>query len=82
MAVVGHVGGAYLRDTPTTSTPGAGRGVNVTGQGYLLTGRSLLFNGTTVIVARNVHLGGTRHYALPADPKTFAVVSDAFATCE
>jgi hypothetical protein len=74
VAVVAYVGGDYLSDTPATGVPGAGRVVNVTGDGYLLT-----FNGTEVSGASNVRLAGTWHYALPTHPSTFAALYAALA---
>jgi hypothetical protein len=79
VAVVGYVGGDYLQDTPETRMAGAGRVVNVTGDGYLLTGRNLLFNGTQVTGAVNLRLAGTAHYGLPTHPATFAVLYAAVA---
>jgi hypothetical protein len=80
VAVVGYVGGDYLSDTPSTRVSGAGRVVNVTGDGYLLTGRNLFFNGTQVSGAVNVRLGGTRHYGLPTHPTTVATLLDALSS--
>ncbi len=77
VAVVGYIGGDYLRDTEETRVVGARQVVNVTGDGYLLTGRNLLFNGTDVTGARNVRLVGTRHYSLPTHPDTFAKLYSA-----
>lgn len=74
LAVVGYIGADYMFDTADAQVIGAGRVVNVTGDGYLLTGRNLLFNGTEVFGARNVRLVGTRHYFLPTDPQTFAIL--------
>jgi hypothetical protein len=77
VAMVGYIGGDYLRDTSETRVPGAGLVVNVTGNGYLLTGRNLLFTGTEVSGAWNVLLTGTAHYDLPTHPRTFAVIHAA-----
>ncbi|MDB5312160.1 MAG: hypothetical protein JWO38_6362 [Gemmataceae bacterium] len=74
VAMVGYVGGDYLRSTAASRLPGVARVVNVTGDGYLLTGRNLFFNGTDVTGARNVRLAGTRHYDLPNHPDTFATL--------
>ena len=74
VAVVGYIGGDYLTDSPDNRVPGAGRVVNVTGSGYLLTGRNLLFNGTELSGATNVRLSGTWHYGLPTHPATFAAL--------
>jgi hypothetical protein len=79
VAVVAYVGGDYLSDTPATQAPGAGRVVNVTGDGYLLTGRNLFYNGTEVTGATNVRLTGTWHYGLPTHPSTFAALYAALA---
>jgi hypothetical protein len=79
VAVIGYIGGDYLRDTPDTRVPGAGRVVNITGDGYLLTGRNLMFNGTEISGAWNVPLSGTSHYDLPTHPRTFATLYSALA---
>jgi hypothetical protein len=79
VAVVGYIGGDYLRDTPRTRVPGAARVVNVTGDGLPLTGRNLLFNGTEVTGAANLRLAGTGHFGLATDPRTFAALSAALA---
>jgi hypothetical protein len=71
VAVVGYVGGDYLRNDARSRVPGAGRVVNVTGDGYLLTGRNLLFNGTDLPGAQNLRLSGTSHFGLPTHPDTF-----------
>jgi hypothetical protein len=82
VAVLGYVGGDYLRDTPETRVPGVGRVVNVTGNGYLLTGRNLMFNGTDVSGATNVRLAGTNHYSLPTNPRTFQTLYEALSAAD
>lgn len=67
VALVGYVGADYLRDTDDSRVLGMGRVVNVTGDGFLLTGRNLFFNGTTLSGATNLHLQGTRHFGLPRE---------------
>ena len=52
----------------------------MTGDGYLLTGRNLLFNGAEVHGAWNVRLAGTSHFNLPTHPRTFAVLHAALAS--
>lgn len=79
VAVVGYIGGDYLQDTPATRVPGAGRVVNIRGDGYLLTGKNLLFNGTDLTGARNIRTPGVAHYGLPTHPTTFAVLYSALA---
>jgi hypothetical protein len=79
VAVVGYIGGDYLRDTSETRVPGAGLVVNITGDGFLLTGRNLMFNGIAVSGAWNVPLIGTAHYDLPTDPRTFTTLYSALA---
>jgi hypothetical protein len=74
VAMVGYVGGDYLRDSSATQLTGVGRVVNVTGDGYLLTGKNLLFNGTCISGAKNVRLAGTRHFNLPNHPSTYAAL--------
>jgi hypothetical protein len=82
VAVLGYVGADYLRDTPETRVPGVGQVVNVTGDGYLLTGRNLMFNGTDVTGATNLHLDGTSHYGLPTNPRTFSALYSALTAAE
>jgi hypothetical protein len=79
VSVVGYIGGDYLADTPETRVPGVGHVVNVTGDGYLLTGRNLFFNGIDVSGATNVRLAGTWHSWLPAHPDTLAALTAALA---
>lgn len=74
VAVVGYVGGDYLSDSPATRVAGAGRVVNVTGDGHLLTGRNLFFNGTDISGARNLRLAGTDHFSLLRHPDTVAAL--------
>jgi hypothetical protein len=76
VALVGYVGGDYLRDTEETRLLGVARVVNVTGDGFLLTGRNLFFNGTTVSGAINIHLPGTRHFGLPRQSETVGTLLD------
>lgn len=70
VSMVGYVGGDYLRDSSYTRVNGATQVVNVTGDGYLLTGRNLFFNGTNVTGADNVRMPGVRHFALPKRSET------------
>lgn len=79
VAVVGYVGGDYLSDSPATRAGGAGRVVNVTGNGHPLTGRNLFFNGTDIAGARNMRLAGTGHFGLPGHPDTFAALEAELA---
>lgn len=74
LAVVGYIGADYFGDTARTRVPAARRVVNVTGDGYMLTGRNLLFNGTDISGARNFRLAGVRHYDLPTHPDTLAIL--------
>lgn len=74
VALVGYIGGDYLQDNAETRLVGAGRVVNITGDGHMLTGRNLLFNGTEITGARNVRLNGIRHFNLPRHPQTFATL--------
>lgn len=69
VSMVGYVGGDFLRDT-SYSRPAGVQVVNVTGDGYLLTGRNLLFNGTDLNGAENLRLRGTRHFDLPKQSAT------------
>ena len=78
VAMVGYIGGDYLRDTPS-SRPNGVSVVNVRGNGYLLTGRNLLFNGADLSGAENVSLRGTRHFDLPKQERTFDSVYNGIA---
>ena len=78
VALVGYVGGDYFSDTTATRAAGAGRGVNVTGNGHPLTGGNLLFNGTEVAGARNLRLG-VGHFGLPRHPETFSTLEAELA---
>jgi hypothetical protein len=73
VAMLGYVGGDYLGDTAYTRPAGVGRVVNVTGNGFLLTGRNLFWNGTTITGAANVRLPAS-HFWLPTHPQTFAML--------
>ncbi len=75
IAMVGYIGGDYLRNTPS-NVPAGMRVVNVTGDGYLLTGKNLFFNGTELSGADNVRMPGVRHFSLPKQEQTLnALVS-------
>jgi hypothetical protein len=74
VAMVAYVGADYLSDDPEAQLAGVPRVVNVTGDGHLLTGRNLFFNGTEVTGARNLRLAGTRHFDLLQHPDTFTVL--------
>jgi hypothetical protein len=82
VSVLGYVGGDFLSDSPRTRMPGVGQVVNVTGDGFLLTGRNLFYNGTDLTGARNVRLNGTWHYELPTHPTTFDTLFAALAAAE
>jgi hypothetical protein len=73
VAMVGYIGGDYLRNTPS-NMPGGTRVVNVTGDGYLLTGRNLFFNGTELSGADNVRMPGVRHFSLPKQEQTLSAL--------
>jgi hypothetical protein len=73
VAMLGYVGGDYLGDNAYTRPPGVGRVVNVTGNGFLLTGRNLFWNGTTISGAANVRLSAS-HFWLPTHPQTLAML--------
>lgn len=79
VALVGYVGGDYFSDTPATRAGGAGRVVNVTGNGHPLTGGNFLFNGTEVSGARNLRLG-VGHFGLPQHPETLSALEVELAT--
>ena len=62
VAVVGYIGGDYLRDKSDTRVPAPGLVVNITGDGYLLTGAQLTvsrdrsFRGVECAAERDVAL--------------------------
>ena len=68
VAMVGYVGGDYLQNS-ASSMPGGARVVNVTGNGFLLSGRNLLFRGTDLTGADNTRLD-VRHLNLPRQTET------------
>src|SRR5262249_19208672 len=74
LSVVGYIGADYLEDSAEARVAGGRRGGNVGGDGDLLTGRNLFFNGTNVTGATNTRLAGIWHYALPTHPDTFNVL--------
>jgi hypothetical protein len=69
VSMVGYIGGDYLRNTPS-DIPGGVQVVNITGNGYLPTGRNLFFNGTDLTGATNLRLG-VRHFDLPKRQETY-----------
>jgi hypothetical protein len=82
VAMVGYVGGDYLTDTAESRVVGAGRVVNIRGNGYLLTGRNLVFNGADLTGARNLRLSGTHHFGLMKHPTTLATLSEELALAD
>ncbi len=74
IVMVGYIGADYLADTTDSRLEGVARVVNVTGDGHVLTGKNLFFNGTEVTGARNVRLAGTRHFDLLNHPEAFGVM--------
>jgi hypothetical protein len=70
VAMVGYIGGDYLRNSSASQMAGGPRVVNVMGDGYLLTGRNLFFNGTDLSGADNVRMPGVRHFGLPKQEQT------------
>ena len=74
VAMVGYIGGDYLRNSPASQMAGGPRVVNVTGDGYLLTGRNLFFNGTDLNGADNVRMPGVRHFGLPKQEQTLSAL--------
>ena len=70
IAMVGYIGGDYLRNTPESLQMGSSRVVNVMGDGYLLTGRNWFFNGTDLNGADNLRMPGVRHFGLPKQEQT------------
>jgi hypothetical protein len=73
--MLGFVGGDYLRNQPTT----AARVVNVRGDGFLVTGRNLFWNGTDIDGADNLRLSGVRHFDLPKREETFEALQRGIA---
>ncbi len=74
IAMVGYLGGDYLRNTPYSRPGNVGRVVNVTGNGFVLTGRNLFFNGTKIDGAANMRLPDAEHYGIPQRPETLALL--------
>lgn len=70
VAMVGYIGGDYLRNEPGSQMAGGPRVVNVMGDGYLLTGRNWFFNGTHLDGADNLRMPGVRHFGLPKQEQT------------
>jgi hypothetical protein len=70
VAMVGYIGGDYLRNSPASQMAGGPRVVNVMGDGYLLTGRNWFFNGTHLDGADNLRMPGIRHFGLPKQEQT------------
>jgi hypothetical protein len=73
VAMLGYVGGDYLGDTAYSRPAGVGRVVNVTGNGFLLTGRNLFWNGTDLSGAANLRLRAN-HFWLPTHPQTYRML--------
>jgi hypothetical protein len=69
VAMLGYVGGDYLTDRASSRPAAVGRVVNVRGDGFLLTGRNLFFNGTDLTGADNLRVSA-RHYSLPGREET------------
>jgi hypothetical protein len=74
VAMVGYIGGDYLRNTTGLQATGGPRVVNVMGDGYLLTGKNLFFNGTNLAGADNVRMPGVRHFSLPKQEQTLSAL--------
>ena len=77
VALVGYIGGDFLTDTPYNRPPNVTRVVNITGNGFLLSGHNLIWNGTDLQNASNLRLNGVSHFNLPGRPETFRVLYDA-----
>jgi hypothetical protein len=78
VTMVGYIGGDYLRNSPSDMPNGA-RVVNVTGNGFLPTGRNLFFNGTDLSGAENLRLGA-RHFDLPKQTETYDAILGGLAS--
>jgi hypothetical protein len=78
VAMVGYVGGDYLQNS-ASSMPSGARVVNVTGNGFLLSGRNLLFRGTDLTGADNQRLD-VRHLNLPRQTETVDALLNGLAT--
>jgi len=74
VAMVGYIGGDYLRNSTAAQQVGGPRVVNVMGDGYLLTGKNLFFNGTHLAGADNVRMPGVRHFSLPKQEQTLSAL--------
>jgi pimeloyl-ACP methyl ester carboxylesterase len=69
VAMVGYVGGDFMPGSSAAWPTNVGQVVNVTGNGYLLTGRNLIANGADIPGAANLRLP-VRHFDLPGRPET------------
>jgi len=69
VAMIGFIGGDYLTDSDYNQ-PKVEKIVNIRGDGFLLTGQNLVWNGSDLRRATNVNLS-KNHFALPLRPETF-----------
>ena len=74
VAMLGYIGADYLTNGGSSQPAGVGRVVNVRGDGFLLTGRNLFFNGTDLNGADNLRLPGVRHFDLPRQEETLSAL--------
>lgn len=79
VAMVGYIGGDYLQNA-ASDVPGGVPVVNVTGNGFLPTGRNLFFNGTNLTGANNLRLPGVRHFDLPKRAETLDALLASLGT--
>ncbi len=68
-----YIGGDALRNEDRSRPANARRIINITGHGYLLTGRNLFMNGEHIAGAENLRLP-VRHMALPSQAETISAV--------
>lgn len=74
--MLGYIGGDMLENTGYCRPPQVRHVVNITGNGFLLTGYNLVWNGTTLNNAANLRLRGVKHFDLPQHPETFRWLYD------
>lgn len=79
VAMVGYIGGDYLTDKENSRPGGVAKIVNVRGNGFLLTGRNLFWNGTDLTGATNERLAGVNHFGLPMNPRTWELIGAGLA---
>jgi hypothetical protein len=73
-----YLGGDLVRDRPDSRPENAGRVLNITGHGFVITGGDLLFRGEDISGAINVRLD-ERHILLPSRAASLDLFLNALA---